>query len=92
MSTKLITDGSLDIPPVLIERVDIPVVQPIVIIDNEELLNGIDITPQEFFERQRSAKVLPQTSQPAPSQFLEAFRQALETHDRILNCRWWWWW
>lgn len=84
MSTKLMTDGSLDIPPALIERYDISVVQPIVIIDNEELLNGIDITPEEFFERQRTAKVLPQTSQPTPSQFLEAFTQALKTDDRIL--------
>lgn len=84
MSTKLITDGSLDIPPALIERYDISVIQPIVIIDNEELLNGIDITPEEFFERQRSAKVLPQTSQPAPRQFSQAFSEALQTDDRIL--------
>ncbi|MGB0389352.1 MAG: DegV family protein [Ardenticatenaceae bacterium] len=84
MTTKLITDGSLDLPPNIIEQYEIRIVQPIVIIDGEELINEVDISPQEFFERQRTARILPKTSQPAPQQFAEAFEEALKTHDRVL--------
>lgn len=84
MTIKLIIDGSIDLPPHIIEQYDIPVVQPIIIIDGQELINGIDISQEEFFERQRTTRRLPQTSQPSPQQFADAFEEALNTHERVL--------
>ena len=84
MSTKLIMDGSLDLPAHILEQYDISVVQPIIIIDGKERINKIDISPMEFFEQQRTAQTLPQTSQPAPQQFIDAFEDGLAGHERIL--------
>jgi len=84
VTTKLIIDGSLDLPAHVLEQYDIPVVQPVIIIDGKELINKIDISPAEFFAQQRTAKTLPKTSQPSPQQFIDAFEEALSTHDRIL--------
>lgn len=84
MSYKVIMDGSLDVPEAELERYDIPVVQPIIIIEGKTYINHDDILPDEFFRRQATAKVLPSTSQPSPAQFAEAFGAALATHDRVL--------
>ncbi len=84
MSTKLIIDGSLDLPTHILEQYDIPVVQPIVIIDGKELISKIDIGPSEFFAQQRISETLPKTSQPSPQQFIDAFEDGLSTHERIL--------
>ncbi len=83
MSIKLITDGSIDVPEDIVAEYDITVVPPVVIVGSEQYLSGVDITPAEFFEQQRTSPVLPRTSQPSPGQFIEAFEQALKTHDRI---------
>lgn len=84
MTTKLIIDGSLDLPAHVLEQYDISVVQPIIIVDGQERINKIDISPAEFFVQQRTAKTLPQTSQPSPQQFIDAFEDGLSTHERIL--------
>lgn len=81
---KVITDGSLDVPEEILQKYDIPVVQPLVIIDGEEFRSRVDITLEEFFERQRTSATLPKTSQPAPGQFVEAFEEALKDHERVL--------
>ncbi len=84
MSTKLITDGSIDVPENAVKEYDITVVPPLVIIDGKEYRSGVDITLPEFFEKQRTASQLPKTSQPAPGQFVEAFEEALKEHERVL--------
>lgn len=84
MTTKLIIDGSLDLPAHVLEEYDISVVQPIIIIDGKERISKIDISPAEFFVQQRIAETLPQTSQPSPQQFIDAFEDGLGTHERIL--------
>ncbi len=84
MSFIVMMDGSLDVPRSVITQYDIPVVAPLVLIDGKELLSGVNITPEEFFEFQRTAATLPKTSQPAPGQFVEAFETALRNHERVL--------
>lgn len=85
MATKLVTDGSVDLPSEVVEQYGIVVVPPLVIIDGHEYLSGVDISPTEFFQRQRTARTLPKTSQPSPGQYVAAFEEALKDHDRILS-------
>jgi DegV family protein with EDD domain len=84
MSYTVMMDGSLDVPPSLVKEYNIPIVAPLVLIDGKELLSGVDITLDEFFQRQRTAATLPKTSQPSPGQFVEAFENALKNNERVL--------
>ncbi|MBA3530374.1 MAG: DegV family protein [Ardenticatenales bacterium] len=84
MSIKLIADGTVDMPQETIETYDITLVPISVIIDGEVLQSRVEISAEEFYKRQRTAKSLPTTSQPTPQKFVEAFEEALKTHDQVL--------
>ncbi|WP_114572257.1 DegV family protein [Exiguobacterium flavidum] len=71
---QIITDSSADLPRHLINTYGIEVVPLSVRIDGEDYREGIDLTPEQFFERMALANELPRTSQPSPAQFEELFR------------------
>lgn len=80
---QLITDSSADLPKEIVERYNIKVVPLKISIDGEEYLEGIDIQPEEFFERMSGSRELPKTSQPSPALFSEAFK-SLSGKGRVL--------
>src|SRR5699024_6455527 len=70
---QLVTDSTCDLPKELIEKYDITVVPLTVNIDGIDYLEGIDITPLEFYDKMNDAKDLPKTSMPAPGVFKKTF-------------------
>jgi DegV family protein with EDD domain len=84
VKTSVVTDGGVDVPPDELERYAITVVPTRVIIDGEELRSGLDISSAEFFHRQKTARTLPKTSQPAPEEFETHFDNLLRQSDRIV--------
>ena len=75
----VVTDSSCDLPKGLVEAHDIHVVPLEVDVDGEIFREGVDITPQEYWERLARAKELPKTSQPSPAAWEETF-EALGDH------------
>lgn len=71
---QLVTDSSADLPKELIYKYNISVVPLKVNIDGHEYLEGVDLTPQEFYEKMFNSKELPKTSQPSPAAFVDAFK------------------
>lgn len=71
MNTRIIIDSTADLPSGLRERVT--VVPLTVHFDNEEYIDGVTITHQQFYEKLIETDVLPQTSQAAPSAFSAVF-------------------
>jgi DegV family protein with EDD domain len=84
MTIHIVTDGTVDLPQESVEAYGIDIVPVSVVIDGEILRSRIDISIEEFYQRQRTAKTLPSTSLPTPGQFMESFEAALESHDQIL--------
>ena len=74
----VVTDSGSDMPLALRNRYGIVVVPLSITFGNESFLDGVDITPEEFMRRLRSAQELPKTSQPASAQFAEVFRDAID--------------
>jgi DegV family protein with EDD domain len=69
----VITDSSPYIPADLVEQNQIHVI-PLVLIWGEEIFNdGVDIVPEEFYRRLKTADVMPSTSQPTVAAFEELF-------------------
>ena len=71
----IVTDSSPFIPADIIEEHQIHVIPLVVIWGEENLYDGVDITPEEFYNRLETAKVMPSTSQPSVADFEVIFRK-----------------
>ncbi|MFJ7969823.1 DegV family protein [Psychrobacillus sp. NPDC096389] len=80
---KIITDSSSDLSREIIEKYDITVVPLKVNIEGKDYLEGIDLTPKEFFMKLFSSENLPKISQPSPAEFAESFSKFTE-EDELL--------
>jgi DegV family protein with EDD domain len=63
---------------------DISIVPLKVLFGDQEYKEGIDITIDVFYQKLVQSEKLPTTSQPAPDEFLELFRQAKEARDSVV--------
>jgi DegV family protein with EDD domain len=73
---RVITDSSCDLPTSLQDELGIEVVPLTIRFGDEELVDGRDLTPAEFWERCRKSPVLPETSAPSAGAFEAACRAA----------------
>jgi DegV family protein with EDD domain len=80
----IITDSSACIPKELAGKYAIELVPMNVIFGDRTYLDGIDITPAEFYALLRRAKELPATSHSSPGAHLEAYRRVSLRADNIL--------
>jgi DegV family protein with EDD domain len=71
----IVTDSSPFIPAEIIEENQIHVIPLIVIWGEDNFYDGVDITPEQFYNRLESAKVMPSTSQPSVADFEVLFRK-----------------
>ena len=74
MTVRIVTDSTCDLPAEDIERYAITVVPLTVFFGEEALLDGIDVTPADFYARMVAFKGLPRTSQPSVELFQDAYR------------------
>jgi serine protease len=84
MTVRIVTDSTADIPPELVEEMQITVVPLFVIFGEEVFRDGVDLTAEEFFRRLRSSTALPRTSQPPPAAFVQVYED-LANPDGILS-------
>ena len=85
MAIRIVTDSTADLPAEVAEQLGITVVPLNVHFGEETLLDGIDILPDEFFQRLRAARQLPTTSQPSPGKFMEVYGSLAEAGDQIVS-------
>jgi DegV family protein with EDD domain len=70
-SIAFVTDSTAYIPPELVAKYDIKVAPQVLIWGDEQMRDGVDITPAEFYARLKTADVMPTTSQVAVVSFKE---------------------
>lgn len=73
----LVTDSTSYIPKELLKNIDLHIVPTIVIWGGEEMRDGVDIQPGEFYKRLADASEMPTSSQPTPSDFKATFEKIL---------------
>jgi DegV family protein with EDD domain len=71
----VVTDSTGYIPKDLIDQYHIPVAPLVVIWGDETLRDDVDIKPTEFYNRLKTAKVMPSTSQPPIPEFSRIFEK-----------------
>jgi len=80
---KILTDSSSDLSKEILEKYDITVIPLKVNMEGNDYLEGIDLTPQEFFLKLFSSENLPKTSQPSPAAFGETFSKFREDDELL---------
>ncbi len=80
----IVTDTTACIPPVKVEEYGIEVVPVPLVIEGKMYRDGIDITPEQFYDLMHKAKKTPSTSASAPEPYLEAFRKAAKKAAGII--------
>ena len=82
---KIIIDSTVYLPEKYLKELDIDVI-PLHVIWGEEIFrDGVDISPDEFYRRLPSAKVMPTTSQPSPKEFISLYEKYLAEGRDILS-------
>jgi DegV family protein with EDD domain len=81
----VVTDSTADLLPELATGNRVTVVPLTVNLDGRSYLDGIDISPADFYRRLQTTSSHPTSSQPAPGQFKEAYERLLADHDEVVS-------
>lgn len=83
---KIVTDSTADLPKELAAACGITVVPLKVIFnDDEPLRDGVDINTAQFYRRQVEKKEYSRTSQPAPAEFCEVYKELSLSGSSIIS-------
>ncbi len=85
MKIALVTDTTAYIPDELLLKYDIHTIPLSVVFGDDSFREGIDITTEDFYDRVRTEKTLPTTSQPPIGMFMELYEGLSESYDAIIS-------
>jgi DegV family protein with EDD domain len=82
-NVAIMTDSVADLPPQVAEEFGITVVPLVVRFGTELYRDSLDLSPDQFYEKLRTNKVLPATSVPPPAAFADAYNTLAEKTNEI---------
>ncbi len=85
MTVKVVTDSTADLPPDLMQELDITVVPACVIFGNKTYRDGVDISQEEVYQKMINENIPASTSQPPPVDFADVYRKLLKNVDEIVS-------
>lgn len=85
MKIAVMTDSTAYIPAKIREELNIHMVPLSVVFDDTSYREEIDITTEEFYEKLKSYKELPTTSQPSIGYIAEKLEQLAEDYDAVIS-------
>jgi DegV family protein with EDD domain len=83
-NVAIVTDSVADLSPEVAEKYGITVVPLVVRFGTEVYRDGIDISPDQFYEKLRTSRVLPVTSVSPPIAFANAYDKLSEKTNEIV--------
>ena len=84
MAVKVLIDSASDIGAQEAKKLGVVLLPMIVSFGDEEYFDGVDITPQQFYEKLIEGDELPKTSQVSPFRFEEAYAKYTANGDELL--------
>ncbi len=85
MTVKIVTDSTADLPPHLVQELEITVVPACVIFGNKTYRDGIDISQDELYQKMLAENIPATTSQPPPADFANVYQKLLKETDEIVS-------
>lgn len=83
---SIICDSSCDFSAVQASDCGFSMIPLTVSFEGETFVDGLEISPEQFFEKLQASKTLPKTSQPSPEKFMEVFRTHSSSDDIVCIC------
>jgi DegV family protein with EDD domain len=83
-NVAIVTDSVADLPPQVAEEFGITVVPLVVRFGTDLYRDSLDLSPDQFYEKLRTTKVLPATSVPPPAAFADAYDKLAEKTNEIV--------
>lgn len=83
-AVRIVTDSTADIPPQLIERLQITVVPAYVQMEGRSLRDGEEITRETFYRRLPELEEVPTTAAPPAHEFTVAFRSLIGRAEEVV--------
>lgn len=84
MPVQIVTDSAADLSPELIAAHGIRVVPLSIRFGDEEFTDGVELTPDQFYEKMATFSGMPATAAPAPGAFESAIRDAGTNGDAVV--------
>jgi DegV family protein with EDD domain len=81
----IVTDSTVNLPEEFVNQYNLNIVPLNVIWGTDTYQEGVDITTSEFYQRLKTSKELPTTSQPSAGQFFEVYSDLAKTHEGIVG-------
>jgi len=85
LTVKIVTDSTADLPPDLMQELDITVVPACVIFGNKTYRDGVDISQEEVYRKMINENIPASTSQPPPVDFADVYQKLLKNADEIVS-------
>lgn len=85
MAVKIVTDSTADIPPDLAAELGITVVPIYVHFGDRMFRDGVDITPEQFYQFLEESPQHPTSSQPTPEDFEKTYATFCNEADGIVS-------
>lgn len=82
---KVVTDSTSDIPPEVLQGLDISVVPLHVVFGDKTYRDRVDIGEEEFYRRLTTELALPTTSVPPPQDFADVYNRLSKDTDEIIS-------
>jgi len=80
----VVVDSTAFIPKELIKKYNLHVIPQVLNWEGQSYKDDVDITPDAFYTRLKTAKEMPTTSQPSAGEFFEFFTEVSKTADSIV--------
>jgi DegV family protein with EDD domain len=84
VAVGIITDSVADLSPQMVKELGVSVIPLSVRFGEEVYRDGIDLTPDQFYDKLKTSKVFPNTSVPSPGDFIKVYDEMAEKTDEIL--------
>ena len=85
MNIKIISDSTCDLTPQLVEKYNITITPLAVSCGTETFRDGVDITPDQLYEKIKATGELSSTAAVNVQEYIEIFTQALKDHDAVIH-------
>lgn len=80
----IVVDSTAYLPQEIIDKYNMHIIPLVVNWEGQSLKDNVDLTPAQFYQRLKSAKEMPTTSQPSPGDFKVVFEKAAEQAEAIV--------
>ena len=84
MAVRIVTDSACDLDQALVDQHGIEVVPLSIRFGDDEFVDRIELSNEEFYARMAASDTLPETAAPSPGAFEQAFRKQGASGDAVV--------